>query len=161
MDWQSLSREECIEKLGTDAKHGLTQQQVKQRLQRYGKNELKQQKKKGLLVRFLSQFSDFMVIILLLAAAVSFVTSYVQKDADYIDSIIILFIVVVNAIVGMIQESRAEKSNRGIKEAFFPRIAGDSGRKAGIYRFNRIGSRGYCPFGNRGFGTSRYAAFRI
>ena len=120
MDWQSLSREECIEKLGTDAKHGLTQQQVKQRLQRYGKNELKQQKKKGLLVRFLSQFSDFMVIILLLAAAVSFVTSYVQKDADYIDSIIILFIVVVNAIVGMIQESRAEKAIEALKKLSSP-----------------------------------------
>lgn len=120
MDWQSLSREECIRKLNTDAKNGLSRQQALQNLARFGRNELTQKKKKSLLVRFLMQFSDFMVIILLIAAGISFFTSYIQKDADYIDSIIILFIVVVNAITGLVQESRAEKAIEALKKLSSP-----------------------------------------
>ena len=87
---------------------------------RYGENKLAEKKKKGLFRKFLEQFSDFMVIILLIAAAVSFVTSMVQGDADYIDSIIILVIVVVNAITGVVQESKAEKAIDALKKLSAP-----------------------------------------
>lgn len=120
MDWQSLSREECIRQLKTDAKRGLSREQAEEKLLKYGKNELAKGKRKSLLVRFLAQFSDFMVIVLLVAAAVSFVTSYVQHDSDYIDSIIILVIVIINAVTGLIQESRAEKAIEALKKLSSP-----------------------------------------
>ena len=120
MDWQSLSREECIQKLNTSAKTGLSPEQARQGLARFGRNRLEQKKKKGIFRRFLEQFSDFMVLVLLAAAAISFVTSYVQKDSDYIDSIIILVIVTLNAIMGVVQESRAEKAIDALKKLSSP-----------------------------------------
>lgn len=120
MDWQTLSGNACVKQLHTDPQKGLNTQQVKKSTEQYGKNELVQKKKKSLMLRFLAQFSDFMVIILLLAAGISFVTSYIQNDADYIDSIIILLIVVINAITGVIQESRAEKAIDALKKMASP-----------------------------------------
>ncbi|MGX8702618.1 calcium-translocating P-type ATPase, PMCA-type [Caproiciproducens sp.] len=120
MDWQSLTKEECAKKLGTNIKTGLSPSQAEERRNRYGPNELEQPKKKSVLLRFFAQFSDFMVIILLVAAGISFVTSFLQKDNDYIDSIIILAIVTVNAMTGLIQESRAEKSIEALKKMSSP-----------------------------------------
>nr|WP_255575613.1 calcium-translocating P-type ATPase, PMCA-type [Caproiciproducens faecalis] len=120
MDWQSLTKEECAKKLGTNLKAGLTPAQVGERQNRFGPNELAQPKKKNLLLRFFAQFSDFMVIVLLVAAGISFATSFLQKDNDYIDSIIILAIVTVNAMMGLIQESRAEKAIEALKKLSSP-----------------------------------------
>lgn len=120
MDWQSLSKEECAKKLGTNIKTGLSPGQVEERRHKYGLNELEQPKKKSLLLRFFAQFSDFMVIVLLVAAGISFVTSFLEKDNDYIDSIIILAIVTINAIMGMVQESRAEKAIEALKKLSSP-----------------------------------------
>ena len=121
MDWQSLTIKECEKHLQADIKNGLDPQTVARRQKEYGKNELEQVKKKSLILRFFAQFSDFMVIILLIAAAISFVTSYLQNDSDYIDSIIILAIVVINAITGLIQESRAERAIEALKKLSSPK----------------------------------------
>ena len=121
MEWQSLTKEACAEKLGSDLTNGLTREQAAQRLRESGPNELKKPKKKSLAARFFAQFSDFMVIILLIAAGISFFTSYLQHDSDYIDAIIILVIVVVNAVTGMVQESRAEKAIEALKKMASPR----------------------------------------
>lgn len=121
MDWQSKSVKECVKQLGADPKNGLTQSQAEKRRKQFGSNELEPPKRPGLLRRFFAQFSDFMVIILLVAAAVSFVTSALQHDSDYIDSIIILAIVFVNAVIGMIQESRAEKAIDALKQLSSPK----------------------------------------
>ena len=110
LEWQSLSKEECASRLGTDLKFGLTAAQVSQRLRECGPNELEKTKKKNLAARFFSQFSDFMVIVLLIAAGISLITSYLQHDSDYIDAVIILAIVFINAVTGMVQEDRAEKA---------------------------------------------------
>jgi Ca2+-transporting ATPase len=120
LEWQSLSKEDCAKKLGTSLSAGLTERQASQRLRDCGANELASPPKKSLLARFFAQFADFMVIILLIAAGISFVTSYLQHDRDYIDSIIILSIVVVNAITGVVQESKAEKALEALKKLSSP-----------------------------------------
>jgi len=120
LEWQSLSREECIRQLKTDPKRGLTVPQVEQRSREYGQNELREGKRPGLIAKFLEQFKDFMVIILLIAAAVSFFTSLFRHDSDYIDPIIILLIVIVNAVIGVAQESRAEKAIDALKKLTSP-----------------------------------------
>ncbi len=119
MEYHGLSIQESLSRLHTD-RRGLSQEQASQRLREHGENRIAPTKKRGLLRRFLAQFSDFMILILLAAAAVSFFTSYLQHDADYIDSIIILAIVVLNAITGMIQESRAEKAIEALKKMASP-----------------------------------------
>nr|WP_319489074.1 calcium-translocating P-type ATPase, PMCA-type [uncultured Caproiciproducens sp.] len=120
MDWQSLTKEECAKKLGTNLKTGLLPGQAEERQSKYGRNELEQPKKKSLLLRFFAQFSDFMVIVLLVAAGISFATSFIQNDNDYIDSIIILIIVTINATMGVVQESRAEKAIEALQKLSSP-----------------------------------------
>lgn len=120
MNWQSLTKEECAKKLGTNIQTGLSPHEVTERQKRYGSNELEKTRRKSLLLRFLAQFSDFMVIVLLIAAGISFITSFLQHDNDYIDSIIILVIVVINALTGLIQESRAEKAIEALQKLSSP-----------------------------------------
>ncbi|MCH5209781.1 MAG: calcium-translocating P-type ATPase, PMCA-type [Oscillospiraceae bacterium] len=105
---------------GTDIKTGLTTEEAKRRLGIYGKNELIQKKKKNIVIKFFEQFNDFMIIILLAAAAVSFITSLMQGDADITEPVIILAIVVLNALLGVIQERRAEKSLEALKKLSSP-----------------------------------------
>ena len=106
--------------LGTDIKTGLTTEEAKRRLDKYGKNELIQKKKKNIFIKFLEQFNDFMIIILLAAAAISFFTSIMQGSADITEPVIILAIVVLNALLGVIQEKRAEKSLEALKKLSSP-----------------------------------------
>ena len=111
---------ETAEALETDIKTGLTTEEAKRRLGAYGKNELVHKKKKNIFIKFLEQFNDFMIIILLAAAAISFVTSIMQGDADITEPVIILAIVVLNALLGVIQEKRAEKSLEELKKLSSP-----------------------------------------
>lgn len=119
LEWQGMSGEECLKRLES-SRTGLSGRAAKQRQEKYGKNQLEQGKKRGVIRMFFGQFCDFMILILLAAAGVSFVTSYLQHDTDYIDSIIILMIVVVNAITGVVQESRAEKAIEALKKLAAP-----------------------------------------
>ncbi len=120
MEWQNITKEECAKELGTGLKSGLSSREAAARQKKYGKNELAKPKKKSILIRFLAQFSDFMIIILLIAAGISYVTSFIKHDNDYIDSIIILAIVIVNAITGLVQESRAEKAIEALQKLSSP-----------------------------------------
>ncbi|WP_283610799.1 calcium-translocating P-type ATPase, PMCA-type [Faecalispora anaeroviscerum] len=115
-----MSREECVRQLKTDPKRGLTVPQVELRKREYGQNELREGKRPSLASKFIAQFKDFMVIILLIAAAVSFFTSLFRHESDYIDPIIILLIVIVNAVIGVAQESRAEKAIDALKKLSSP-----------------------------------------
>ncbi len=113
--WFNLSIKQVEEKVNTNIENGLNDEQYKQSLEKNGYNELKEKKKKSLLQKFIDQFKDFMIIILLIAAIVSGVVGYLEGEG-FTDSIIILFIVVVNAIIGVIQESRAEASLEALKK---------------------------------------------
>ena len=109
VNWYNLTAEETAKKLETDFKKGLSDADVTVRREKYGTNELKAKKKKTLLQKFLEQFKDFMIIILIIAAIVSGVVGYME-EGKFTDSIIILIVVIVNAIIGVAQESKAEKS---------------------------------------------------
>lgn len=119
----TLSKSEVIRRLGSNAKQGLNGRQAAERLRQYGKNEFTEKKKKGILLRFLEQFSDFMILVLIAAAVISFLISSLNGEADFTDSIIILAIVILNAILGVIQEEKAEKSLEALKKISAPMAA--------------------------------------
>ena len=119
--WETLRKEEVLKKLGTDLKYGLSQEEVKKRQEKYGKNKLKDKPKESIFVKFVKQFNDFMIIILIIASVVSAVISNLQGENDYIDSIIIIAIVVLNAIMGVIQEAKAEKSIEALQKMTPPK----------------------------------------
>ncbi len=77
---------------------------------------MKEKKKESIFVKLIKQFNDFMIITLIIAAIISAVVSKLNGEADYIDSIIIVAIVIFNAIMGLVQEQKAEKIVRGTKE---------------------------------------------
>lgn len=120
MELYSQSREEAVQTLGTDPARGLNQRECQRRLEQYGKNELRPAKRRGLTARFFSQFQDLMVLILLAAAAVSFAVSWVRGDGEYVDSLIILAIVVCNAVIGTVQEVRADRAIQALKKLSSP-----------------------------------------
>ena len=114
--WQTLRKEEVLRKLNTDEKQGLTEKEVRERQEKYGKNKLQEKKKESFIVKFIKQFNDFMIIILIIASIISAVVSKMQGENDYVDSIIIIGIVVFNALMGVIQEAKAEKSIEALKQ---------------------------------------------
>ena len=114
-NWYNKSKEEIFEEFHISEKMGLSDEQVLKNREKYGKNELQTQKKKSLFVKFLEQFKDFMIIVLILAAVVSGIVGYME-DGKITDSIIILVVVIVNAIIGVAQESKAEKSLEALQK---------------------------------------------
>lgn len=120
MEYFHVSREEALDSLRTDSQKGLSPGECQRRRGQYGKNQLEAAKGKSLPLRFLSQFQDLMVLILLAAAAVSFAVSWVRGDGEYVDSLIILAIVVVNAVIGTVQELRADKAIEALKKLSSP-----------------------------------------
>ena len=114
--WETFRKQEVQEKLNTDFCNGLNDEEILKRRIKYGKNELENNKKEGIIIKFLKQFNDFMIIILIIASIVSVGISWYQGENDYIDSIIIIAIVVLNAIMGVLQEAKAEKSIESLKK---------------------------------------------
>ncbi len=120
MEWHSLDCRTTVDKLKSDIKNGLSKTQAKSRLEKYGKNALSGGKKQSILVKFLLQFSDYMVLILLVAAGISFGVAIFSDDGDFIDPIMILIIVILNAVIGTVQECRAEKAIEALKKLSAP-----------------------------------------
>ncbi len=112
---------ESIEKLlKTDKNKGLTHKEAKKRLASAGYNRLQEKSKKRLIFLFFEQFNDFLILILIAAACISFFTSIMDKDGDVLEPVIIMAIVVLNGILGMIQEYKAEKSLEALKKMSAP-----------------------------------------
>ena len=118
--WHTLSADEIRKKINTDMYKGLTDKEVIKLRKKYGYNKLDEKKKESIFIKFISQFKDFMIIILLIAALVSAIVSYFEGTKEYTDSIIIVVIVVINALIGVIQESKAEKSLEALKKLSSP-----------------------------------------
>ena len=108
--YHNYSFDELYQKLNTTEK-GLTQEEADARLQRHGKNVLEEKKSKTWLQRFFAQMKDLMIIVLLCAAAISAVIAIVEGNyTELIDSGIILLIVILNAVIGTVQESKADQA---------------------------------------------------
>ena len=115
MNWFNQDVEEVSKTLNTDLEKGLSEEEAKKRQKENGYNELQEKKKKSLFVKFLEQFKDFMIIILIIAAIISGVVGQMQGEG-FTDSIIILIVVILNAVIGVIQENKAEKSLEALKK---------------------------------------------
>lgn len=106
------------EKLSASS-NGLTSKEAVKRLEKNGKNLLSQKKKRSVIVRFFAAMTDKMTLILLIAAAISFIASYINDESNA-DPVIILIIVVFNAIIGVIQENKAEKALEALSSLSSP-----------------------------------------
>ena len=115
INWFNKTVDEVESTLKTNAEKGLTAEEAQKRQEEYGLNELKAKKKKSLFVKFLEQFKDFMIIILIISAIISGVVGVAQGEG-FTDTIIILVVVVVNAIIGVAQENKAEKSLEALQK---------------------------------------------
>ena len=100
---------------------GITEKVAKERLQVNGLNKLKEEKKRNIFLKFIDQFKNVMTIILLIAATLSFIVSFLEKE-PITDTVIILAVVMINAILGVVQESRAEKAIDALKKMSLPYI---------------------------------------
>jgi len=110
-DIDTISRE-----LETDIVKGLSEEKVIEHQQKYGKNSLKEGKKVSLFVKFLLQFKDVLIIILIVAALISIILD----PSEWVDSLIIFVVVLINAILGVFQENKAEKSLEALKKMSSP-----------------------------------------
>ena len=115
--WHQLTEEEVLSDLSTNAETGLTEAEAQRRLEQYGPNHLQGAEKESLIKRFFNQLRDPMIIVLLVAAALSLISSGLK---DWADSIIILLIVVVNAVISISQEDNANKALEALRNMSAP-----------------------------------------
>lgn len=121
MTQHAQSAKEVLKTLETDERLGLSENEASARLEKYGQNKLSEKKKKSMLSRFFDQFKDAMIIILLIAAAISFVIAVIEANPkEFFEPLLILLIVVLNAIMGVVQESKAEKALDALKNLSSP-----------------------------------------
>lgn len=113
--WYKKSKNEILQELNVDEKNGLSSTEALRRLEKYGKNKLETKKKKTLFKQFLSQLKDVMIYILIIAAMISAFLGEIS------DALIILLVIIINAVIGVIQESKAEKALDALKELSTPK----------------------------------------
>ena len=117
-NWFKLSVDETILELKTDIENGLSNEEVTLRQEKYGLNELKAKKKKSIIIKFLEQFMDFMIIVLIISAVISGTIGIMQGEGikGLTDTFIIMIVIITNAIIGVIQENKAEKSLEALQK---------------------------------------------
>ncbi len=118
--WHTKGISSVEEAFRTSIQKGLTQKEAEERLKKEGFNEIEGKKKESFFIRFLKQFNDFMIIILIIASIISAVVASMDGSGDYMDSIIIIGIVVLNAFMGVLQEAKAEKALEALKNMTAP-----------------------------------------
>ena len=121
MELYQKTVDEVIDNLETNAERGLSTDEARARLAKNGANELARKKPKTLLRRFFEQFKDVMIIILLAAAVISFVIACIDEHGEFFEPLLILLIVVINAVMGVAQESKAEKALEALQNMSAPK----------------------------------------
>ena len=116
----SLELNEILSLLSVDPERGLSSAEAQKRLTEYGENRFSEQKKKTGIMRFAEQFKDVMILILIAAALVSLAVAFYEGEG-FFEPVLILLIVVLNAIMGVVQESKAEKALDALKSLSAPR----------------------------------------
>jgi Ca2+-transporting ATPase len=119
MEYFSKKKADILKELDVNPKTGLTDSAVKERQEKHGLNQLRETKKKTLFMMFLDQFKDFLVIILIIAATVSVVVGIIEGEG-LIDGFIIIAIVILNAILGVNQEQKANNALAALKKMSSP-----------------------------------------
>ena len=112
--WHALSADEALARLGGDAQSGLTADEVSRRLEQYGRNQLPEGRRRGPLMRFLSQLHNVLIYVLLAAGFVKLMLNL------WLDASVILGVVVINALLGFLQEGKAEKALDSIRNMLSP-----------------------------------------
>ncbi|WP_201576468.1 cation-translocating P-type ATPase [Psychrobacter sp. H8-1] len=115
MMWHNKTTQQVEDELGVDPSAGLSPQQVAARLEKYGKNKIEGTKKKSLVAMFFAQMQDALIYVLLAATVITFIIG------EYTDSIIILSVVLVNAIIGVVQEYKAEQAIEALQKMANPK----------------------------------------
>ena len=121
MEYYTKQKAEVLKALATDETQGLSPEAVKSLQEKFGANKLSEKKKKTTLERFAGQFKDAMILILIAAAVVSFVIACIEGNPkEFFEPALIILIVVLNAIMGVMQESKAEKALDALKNMSAP-----------------------------------------
>ena len=109
------SSEEILSHLNTNTETGLSSQEAASRLEKYGPNEIQEGERTTTLQKFIAQFKDFMIIVLMIAAVVSWLVS-----GELSDAIVIMIVVVLNAVMGVFQENKAEEAIDALQQMASP-----------------------------------------
>ena len=121
MEYYTQTKQEVLDSLATNETEGLSTDSVRERQNKFGANKLKEKKKRTNLERFIEQFKDVMILILIAAAVVSFIIACVERNPrEFFEPCLILLIVILNAIMGVMQESKAEKALDALKSMSAP-----------------------------------------
>lgn len=121
MNFHSMSEQDSLTQLKTNCQTGLSSDEVAARQSTYGKNLLQKKKPKTMMQRFAEQFKDVMIIILLVAALISFVIACMENNPnEFFEPLLILLIVIINAVMGVVQESKAEKALEALENLSAP-----------------------------------------
>lgn len=118
--WETKSSKETLKELCSNSETGLTSSEAQSRLEKNGPNELQEAKKESLLMIFIRQFNDPMIYILIAAAVISLVVGIIENSTDWVDSIIIFFVIFMNATIGTVQENKANKAMEALKKMSSP-----------------------------------------
>lgn len=108
--WYNLDIDEIVDNLNTNESDGLSQSEIEELQEKWGKNELPESEREPKWLKFIRQFHDILIYILLVASVITFLLGH------YIDTVVVLFVVIINALIGYIQENRAEKALESIHE---------------------------------------------
>lgn len=117
--YHSIKKEDVLRHLKSSVT-GISSEEAEKRLSVYGRNEIAGKRKKSLIKRFIMQFSDFSIIALLAASLLSYIVSLIGGENDFTEPVIILAIVIINAVIGIVQESRADAAIDALKSMFVP-----------------------------------------